>query len=58
MFGILVKGPTEVFFDNMSVVNNLIIPASALNKRYNAICCHREREDQVAGILQVWCIPG
>ena len=37
-FGIPVEGPAEVFFDNMSVIKKLSIPASSLNKRHNAIC--------------------
>ena len=57
-FGITVEGPAEVFCDNMSVVKNLSIPTSALNKRYNAICYHRVREAQAAGILRVGWIPG
>ena len=42
----------------MSVVKNSSIPKSALNKRYNAICYYRVREDQAAGILRVGWIPG
>ena len=42
----------------MSVVNNFSIPISALNKRHNAICYHRFRETQAAGILRVGWIPG
>ena len=52
-FGISVEGPAEVFCDPMSVVKNYSIPTSALNKRYNAICFHRFREVQDAGILRV-----
>ena len=42
----------------MSVVNNSSIPTSALNKMHNAICYHRVREAQDAGILRVGWIPG
>ena len=42
----------------MSVVNNLSIPTSVLNKRHNAICFHRVREAQAEVILQVVWIPG
>ena len=42
----------------MSVVNNLSIPTSALNKRHNAICYQRFREAQAAVILRVGWIPG
>ena len=37
----------------MSVVKNLSIPASALNKRQNVICYHIVREAQSAGIIRV-----
>ena len=57
-FGIPVEGPAEVFFDNMSVVNNSSITKSDLNKRHNAICYHMVREAQAAGILQVGWIAG
>ena len=57
-FGIPVKGPAEVFCDNMSVVKNLNILTSALNKRHNSICYHSFREDQAAGILWVGWITG
>ena len=40
----------------MSVVKNSIIPTSALNKSHNAICYHRVREAQAAGILLVGCL--
>ena len=57
-FGVPVEGPEEVFCDNKSVVNNLSIPTSVLNKRYNAICYHRVREAQYAGVICVGWIPG
>ena len=57
-FQILVEGPAERFCDNRSVVKNLSIPNSALNKRHNAIYYHRVRESQDAGILRVGCISG
>ena len=34
-FGITLEGPAEVFCDNMSVVKNLSIPTSVLNKSHN-----------------------
>ena len=56
----LVDGLTEVFCDNKSVINNLIIPTSVLNKIHNAICYHRFRfrESQAAGVLCVGLIVG
>ena len=52
-FGILVEGPLEVFCDNMSVVKNLSIPTSPLNKRHSSICYHSVSEAQAAGIIRV-----
>ena len=57
-FGIPVEGPAEVFCDNMSVVKNLSIPTSVLNKRHNAIYYHSVMEAHAVGILQVGWIPG
>ena len=57
-FVLPVDGTTQVFYDNKSVVNNQSIPTSVLNKRHNAICYQRVREDQAAGILWVGWIPG
>ena len=44
--------------DNKSVITNLSIPASVLNKRHNAICYHRVREAEAAQIIRVAWIPG
>ena len=52
-FGVPVEGPTDVLCDNQSVVTNSSVPTSVLNKRHNAICYHRVREAQAAGIIQV-----
>ena len=57
-FGIPVEYPAEVFCDNMSVVNNLSMHTSALNKRHNDICYHRVRKSQASGILRVGWILG
>ena len=57
-FGIPVECPAEVFCDNISVVNNVSIPTSALKKRHNSICYHSVREAQSAGIIQVGWITG
>ena len=42
----------------MSVVKNLTISTSALNKRNDSICYHRVRESQAAGIFGVGWITG
>ena len=57
-FGVPVKGPVEIFCDNVSVVHNLSILASSLNKSHNTIYYHRVREAQDSGIIRVGCIPG
>jgi hypothetical protein len=44
--------------DNKSVVTNASVPTSVLNKRHNAICYHRVRESQAAGIVSVLWIEG
>lgn len=57
-FGIPLDAPADVFCDNKSVVLNSSVPASALNKRHNAICYHRVREAQAAGTIRVGWIEG
>ena len=57
-FGVPVDGPTEVFCDNNSAVNNSIIPIPFLNKRHNTIYYHRLRDAQATGDLHVDWIPG
>jgi len=57
-FGVPFEGPTDVLCDNQSVVTNSSVPTSVLNKRHNAICNHRVREAQAAGIIRVGWIEG
>ena len=57
-FGVPIDGASEVFCDNKSVVTNSSVPASVLSKRHNAICYHRVREAQAAGIIRVGWIEG
>ena len=58
MFGVPTDGPADVFCDNQSVVTNLSIPSSILNKKHNSICYHRFREAHTAGTIQVVWISG
>ena len=44
MMGVPVDGPTYVYGDNMSVVNNTSKPESTLKKKSNSICYHFVRE--------------
>jgi hypothetical protein len=59
MLGIQIDGPTNtmgptlVFCDNQSVVQNSTRPESVLKKKHNAIAYHRVREAIAAGTVQV-----
>jgi len=57
-FGVPVQGSLDILCDNQSVVTNLSVPTSVLNKRHNAICYHRVREAQAAGMVRVGWIEG
>ena len=41
IFGVPIDGPADVFCDNQSVVTNVSIPSSVLNKKHNSIFYHR-----------------
>jgi hypothetical protein len=53
MFGVPMDGPTNMYIDNKSVVNNSTHPESALKKKHNAIAYHRVREAVAAGTIQI-----
>ena len=57
-FGVPIEGACDVMCDNRSVVTNSSVPTSVLNKRHNAICYHRVREGQAAGVIRVGWIEG
>ena len=57
-FGVPIEGPCDVMCDNRSFVTNSSVPTSVLNKRHNAICYHRVREAQAAGVIRVGWIKG
>jgi len=57
-FDVPVEGAADVLCDNRSVVVNSSVPTSVFNKRHNAICYHRVREAQAAGIIRVGWIEG
>ena len=44
MMGVPIDGPTYIYGDNMSVINNTSKPESQLKKKSNAICYHFVRE--------------
>ena len=47
-----------MFGDNQSVVTSSTLPHSALNKRHNALSCHRVREAIAAKVIKFFHIPG
>jgi hypothetical protein len=49
MMGIPLLGPTNTFVDNRSVVTNVTVPESTLQRRHNAIAYHKCREECAAG---------
>ena len=40
MMGVSIDGPSYVYGDNRSVINNTSKPESCLNKKSNSICYH------------------
>jgi len=57
-FGVPVQGSSDILCDDQSMVTNSSVPTSVLNKRHNAICYHRVREAQGAGMIRVGWIEG
>ena len=53
MFGVPIDGPTNLYIDNSSVVNNSAHPESALKKKHNTIAYHRVREAVAAGTIRI-----
>ena len=49
MMGIPISGPSFIYGDNMSVVNNSSKPESTLNKKSNQVCYHFVREAVAMG---------
>jgi hypothetical protein len=49
MMGVTIDGPTYVYGNNMSVVNNTQCPESILKNKSNAICYHAVRESAAMG---------
>ena len=44
MMGVPINGPTYIYGDNQSVINNTSKPKSVLKKKSNSICYHFVRE--------------
>ena len=53
MFGVPIEGPTHVFCDNQSVVNNTTKMESTLNKKHSAIAYHYVRWIVAAGVVSL-----
>jgi hypothetical protein len=53
MMGVLIDGPTYMYCDNMSMVNNTTAPDSMLKKKSNSIAYHVVREAVAMGELLV-----
>ena len=49
MMGVPISGPTYIYGDNMSVINNTSKPESFLKKKSNSICYHAVRESVASG---------
>ena len=49
MMGVPIDGPSYVYGDNMSVINNTQKPESVLKKKSNSICYHAIREVAAMG---------
>ena len=49
MMGIPIAGPSYIYGDNMSVINNSSKPDSTLNKKSNQVCYHAVREAVAMG---------
>jgi hypothetical protein len=57
MMGVPISGPSYVFGDNMSVINNTSKPESVLKKKNNSICYHAIREAVAMGEMVTTHIP-
>ena len=51
MMGIHVKGPTNVYCDNKSVVSNTTLAESTLKKKHLSVCYHKVRESYAKGAV-------
>ena len=53
MFGVAIEGPTHVYCDNESVVNNSSKVESTLDKKHNSVAYHYVRNAVAASIITV-----
>ena len=52
--GVPIKGPTNGFGDNKSVVTNALTPQSTLRKKHNMVSCHKVRELSAMGAIRLY----
>ena len=57
MMGVPISGPTYIYGDNMSVINNATKPESTLKKKSNSICYHAIRESVAMDESRITHIP-
>jgi hypothetical protein len=57
MMGVTIDGPTYVYGDNMSVVQNTQRPESVMKKKSNVICYHAVRESAAMGESIIGHVP-
>ena len=57
MMGVPIDGPSYVYGDNMTVINNTQKPESVLKKKSNSICYHAIREAVAMGEILTMHIP-
>ena len=57
MMGVPIEGPTWIYGDNMSVINNTSTPESVLKKKSNTICYHLVREAVAAKECLTFWVP-
>jgi hypothetical protein len=53
MMGVPIEGASNTFGDNASVIKNVTLPESTLNKRHNSIAYHKCREECACGAARV-----
>ena len=53
MFGVPIKGPTDMFYDNDAVYKNSSTPESVLHKKHHIIAYHMCQEAVASGICRI-----
>jgi len=54
MFGVDIMGPTALYIDNQSFVNNLWRPESTVKRKHLSIAFHRTRESIASGMVEAY----